>query len=75
MVQWKNQKIGDISYPIVIPGGFLVIKIEDKRETKIINDIDKEVEIIANEIANKQLNQFSNIFFNKIKQEVKINEF
>ena len=71
----KSQKIGDISNPIVIPGGFLVIKIEDQRDTKIINDIDREIEIIANEIANKQLNQFSNIFFNKIKQEVKIHEF
>ena len=71
----KNQQIGDFSDPILIPGGFLIIKIEDQRNTKIINDIDKEVEIIANEIANKQLNQSANIFFNKIKQEVKIYEF
>lgn len=71
----KNQQIGDVSDPILIPGGFLIIKIEDQRNTKIINDIDKEVEIIANEIANKQLNQSANIFFNKIKQEVKIYEF
>ena len=30
----KNIKIGDFTNPIVVPGGFLIIKIEDKREVE-----------------------------------------
>ena len=38
-------------------------------------NLDEEVETISKEVANKQLNQFSNIYFNKVKKEVQINEF
>ena len=75
----KNEitNIGNTSYtnPIVIPGGFLILKIEEERETNIVNNIEKEIELISKEIANKQLNQFANIYFNKIKKEIEINEF
>ena len=71
----KNTFIGNYTKPIVIPGGFLILKIEDQRETDVIENIDKEIEIIKKEIANKQLNQFSNMYFNKIKKEIKFNEF
>ncbi len=68
-------QIGQITDPIVIPGGFLILKVEDEKKTKIEVDINKETELIAKEVANKQLNQFSNIYFNKVKKEVQINEF
>ena len=71
----KNISIGNFTNPIIIPGGFLILKIEDQRETDVIENIDKEIEIIKNEIANKQLNQLSNVYFNKIKKEVQFNEF
>jgi peptidyl-prolyl cis-trans isomerase SurA len=67
-------QIKNYTNPIVIPGGFLILKVEDERETNIVNDVEKETEIISREIANKQLNQFANIYFNKIKKEVQINE-
>ena len=68
-------QIKNYTNPIVVPGGFLILKIEDEKETNIVNDIDKETEIISREIANKQLNQFANIYFNKIKKEVQIDEY
>ena len=71
----KNTLIGNYTKPIVIPGGFLILKIEDQRETDVIENIDKEIEIIKKEIANKQLNQLSNMYFNKIKKEIQFNEF
>ena len=71
----KNTSNGNFTNPIVIPGGFLILKIEDQRETDVIENIDKEIEIIKNEIANKQLNQLSNVYFNKIKKEVQFNEY
>ena len=70
----QNIDIGDHSEPIVIPGGFLILKIEDIKEVNSYIDLNKEVENIVKEKTNKQLNQFSNIFFNKIKKNININE-
>ena len=66
--------IGEITEPIIIKGGFLILKLNDTK--KIKNEINVEVELkklIAKE-TNQQLNQFSNIYFNKVKKEIKINE-
>ena len=38
-------------------------------------DLNKEIKKIVNEKTNQQLNRFSNIYFNKIKKDIKINEF
>ncbi len=66
--------IGEITEPIIIQGGFLILKLNNTK--KIKNKVDVEVELkklIAKE-TNQQLNQFSNIYFNKVKKEIKINE-
>jgi peptidyl-prolyl cis-trans isomerase SurA len=72
--QLDNIKIGNHTNPIVIPGGFLILKKEDYREVNIDIDFEKEFEIIIKEKTNTQLNQFSNIYFNKIKKNIVINE-
>jgi len=69
-----NINIGDFTKPIVIPGGFLIIKINDARKIKDKIDIKKEVESVAERKTNEQLNQFSAIYFNKIKKNIKISE-
>ena len=66
--------VGEITEPIIIQGGFLILKLNDTK--KIKNKVNVEVELkklIAQE-TNQQLNQFSNIYFNKVKKEIKINE-
>ena len=70
----KKIKVGDHTKPIVIPGGFLIIKIEDIRELDNSSDLNDEIEKIIKERTNEQLNQFSNIYFNKIKKDMVINE-
>ena len=70
----KKIKVGNYTSPIVIPGGFLIIKIEDIRELDNSSDLNDEIEKIIKERTNKQLNQFSNIYFNKIKKDMVINE-
>ena len=70
----KKIKVGDHTNPIVIPGGFLIIKIEDIREADNSSDLNDEIEKITKERTNEQLNQFSNIYFNKIKKDMVINE-
>ena len=70
----KELKVGDISKPIIVPGGMLVLKVNDKKKENL--DFDKEEElkkIIAYE-KNKQFNRFSLIHYNKIKFNSKINE-
>jgi peptidyl-prolyl cis-trans isomerase SurA len=70
----KNMKIGQISRPIAMPGGFLILKINKIEKTK--NDFDMELEFnkILKFRKNEQLNQFSNIYFSKIKKNIQINE-
>ena len=70
----KKVKVGDYTNPIVIPGGFLIIKIEDIREKDNSSDLNNEIEKIIKDKTNEQLNQFSNIYFNKIKKDMVINE-
>ena len=67
-------KIGDFTKPIVVPGGFLIIKINDSRELENKIDINKEIKLIVNQKTNEQLNQYSIIYFNKIKKNIKISE-
>jgi peptidyl-prolyl cis-trans isomerase SurA len=70
----KNIKINQYTKPIVIPGGFLILKIEDIREIENDFDLNSEIDKIVKEKTNEQLNQFSNIYFNKTKKNIIINE-
>jgi peptidyl-prolyl cis-trans isomerase SurA len=71
----SNLKIGEHTKPILVPGGFLILKLLDYRELIKNFDIDKEVNKIVKEKTNQQLNRFSNIYFNKVKKDILINEF
>ena len=75
----KNQitriDVGKFSNPIVVPGGFLILKIEDQREVKKNLDLDKEIQLTVNEKTNEQLNKLSIVYFNKVKKDIEINAF
>ena len=71
----KNTNIGEITRPINIPSGFIILFKEDKRETLVELDIKREIDKIIKRKTNEQLNQFSNIYYNKIKKNVNIYEF
>ena len=70
----KNMDIGEYTNPIVIPGGFLILKIEDIREIKRDLDIEKETKKVINKKTNNQLNRLSNIYLNKLRLNIQINE-
>ena len=64
--------IGNHTKPIVVPGGFIIIKLNDiKKEEKKIN-INKEVEKIVIFKTNQQLNTLSNIYLKKIIKNYQI---
>ena len=70
----KNINIGEFTDPIVIQGGFLILKKDNSREIKINLDIEKETKNIIDKKTNDQLNRLSNIFLNKLKRNIQINE-
>ena len=70
----KKLKIGEHTKPILVPGGFLILKLLDFKEVYKEFDIENEVKKIVKEKTNQQLNRFSNIYFNKVKKNIIINE-
>lgn len=70
----KKLKIGEYTDPITVPNGNLIIMLDDIKKIKKNLDIEKELKILENYERNKQLNQSSNIFYNKIKNNTQINE-
>ena len=66
---------GEYTKPITVPGGFLVLKIDKIKKEKINIDIEKKINEIIKIKKDSQLNQFSKMYFNKIKKDIKINEF
>jgi len=66
---------GEFTKPITVPGGFMVLKIDEIKKKKKNQDIDQAVKKIAQTKKNNQLNQFSKIHFNKIKKDIQISEF
>lgn len=67
-------EINEFTSPITIPGGFLILKLNETKKTDREIDLDKELEAIIRLKTNDQLNQFSNIFLNKIKKDIIISE-
>ena len=70
----NNLKINDFTKPINVPGGFLILQINDIKKTKIKIDIEKELKNLKNYEKNNQLNQYSKIYFNKVKKDLEISE-
>ena len=66
--------VNDHTDPIIVPGGFLILKIQDYKEEEIKYNIDKEIEKVVNSKVNEQLNVFSNIYINKLKKDIIVNE-
>ena len=71
----KNLEINDFTKPINVPDGFLILKINNIKNTKIEIDVDKELEKLKNYEKNNQLNQYSKIYFNRVKKDLEISEF
>ena len=67
-------EIGQHTKPILIPGGFLILLLKDKKNVEKKIDIEKELVLRIRSLQNQQLNQYSNIYFKKIKKDILINE-
>ena len=70
----NNLKIGQVTNPIQINNGYIILKLEDKRLVKKNIDIDKELKKLIVFEKEKQLNQYSLMYFYRIKKNLFINE-
>ena len=66
---------GKFTNPITVPGGAIIIMIKDRKKEKIKLDIETELKKAINFEKNNKLNQFSNIYFNKLKNQSIINVY
>ena len=67
-------KINDFTKPITVPGGFLILQINDIKKDEVQIDVEKELKRLINYEKNNQLNQYSQVYFNKIKKNLQIDE-
>tara|TARA_B100000579_G_C22791572_1_gene834783 strand:+ start:28 stop:981 length:954 start_codon:yes stop_codon:yes gene_type:complete len=71
----SNLEVNDFTKePMTVPGGFLILKINDIKEEKIEVNFDDELKKLISFERNRQLNQFSQIYYQKIKKNALINE-
>ena len=70
----KNLKINEFTKPINVSGGFLILQINDIKNIQIEVNVEEELKKITNFEKNNQLNQYSKIYFNKIKKNLQIDE-
>ena len=67
-------KKNELSQPIQANNGYLIIKLNDKRIVNKEVNFEDELSKLVNFEKEKQYNQISNIFYNKIKQNTYISE-
>ncbi len=70
----KKLEIGEYTDLINIPGGFLILKIIDKKIELIEINPEEELKQMILYEKDRQLNEFSSIYFQKIKKNSLIDE-
>jgi len=68
----QNLNIGDYSNPMNVPSGNLILLLKDKRKIKNNLSYDEQLSKIIMAERNKQLNQFSSIYYKKVELNTKI---
>ena len=67
-------KKGEVSDPIKISGGYLLIRLNDKREFVEEVDIESQVKKLISIETNRQLNTYSAIFYKRLRKNINIHE-
>ena len=69
----KNLKIGEFTKPIILSTGIMILKLINTRNSETAIDIENELKKAINYERNRQLNQYSKIYYNKIKKNLGFN--
>jgi len=69
----NSLQIGEITKPIILSNGILVLQIINIKNSEATVDIENELKKAINYERNRQLNQYSKIYYNKIKKNLDFN--
>ena len=69
----SSLKIGEFTKPIVLSNGILVLKLINIKNLETAIDLESELKKAINYERNRQLNQYSKIYYNKIKKNLDFN--
>ena len=72
--QLDKIEIGDLTNYIPAGNNYLIIKLDNKRKIKSEINLDKEIELLLQKETDRQLNQYSINFFNRLKKNIFIYE-
>ena len=70
----KKLKIGETSKPIILSNGILILKVTSIRKSENKINLELELKKAINYEKNRQLKQYSKIYFNKTKKNLGIDE-
>ena len=66
-------KIGEITKPIILSNGILILKLIDTKNSETTINVENELKKAITYERNRQLNQYSKIYYNKIKKNLEFN--
>ena len=66
----KDLKKGQITKPIILSNGIMILKLEDTKTSETTINVKDELKKAINYERNRQLNQYSKIYYNKIKKNL-----
>ncbi|MDC0424061.1 peptidylprolyl isomerase [Candidatus Pelagibacter ubique] len=69
----NNLEVGGITKPIILSNGILILKLINTKNLNTTVDIENELKKAINYERNRQLNQYSKIYYNKIKKNLDFN--
>ena len=69
----SNLKIGEITKPIILSNGILILKLINLKNLETNIDVKNELKKAINYERNRQLSQYSKIYYNKIKKNLGFN--
>ncbi len=72
--QISSLKINEYSKPILTSGGFLILMVSEKKETENNINFDEELKKLIQTKTNRQFQQYSNMYFNKISKNYTLDE-
>ncbi|MDA8845700.1 peptidylprolyl isomerase [Candidatus Pelagibacter bacterium] len=70
----NSLEVGGITKPIVLSNGILILKLINTKNLETTVDIENELKKAINYERNRQLNQYSKIYYNKIKKNLDFND-
>ena len=69
----SSLKVGEFTKPIILSNGILILKLINTKNSETTIDIENELKKAINYERNRQLNQYSKIYYNKIKKNLDFN--